>query len=149
MDTKNDIKDAAGGIWAEALTQLTRDQVDKIVDRGDGSLLLSEVLRIAKTACESEDEAVSATMSKLEKLAEETKATACVLMMHLSPIAGDHRMHHIYDAIDLWIWDCDSPKLTEQLRLMAQSEKDPSIRRHYESLANRSSANSPGQGKAK
>src|SRR4051812_463217 len=53
---------------------------------------------------------------------------------HLLPIAGELRMHDVFDSIGLWIWHCDSERLTDHLKRIAQSEEDPDMRSHYEWL---------------
>jgi hypothetical protein len=77
---------------------------------------------------------VSQAMLKLESLAELDPVMACILMAHLWPIADGLLMHHVCDAIDLWIARCNSPVLTDQLQLIVGCEKDADVRRHHETF---------------
>src|SRR3954447_11535293 len=87
-----------------------------------------------RKSCTTDEQAVRQIMLKLELLAKASEPLACILMTHLLPIAGELRMHDVFDSIGLWIWHCDSERLTDHLKRIAQSEEDPDMRSHYEWL---------------
>jgi hypothetical protein len=141
MDTQNDIAQAIDAIRGETLTQGALDLLDRIIDRQDGSRLVPELIASVRSPGKSEEEAVSRAMLYLESFANTSQPSACVLMTYLWPIADDLYMHDVCDSIDLWISDCDSARVTNQLKRIALSEEDADTRRHYESLIeNRSDA---------
>ncbi|MBI1191351.1 MAG: hypothetical protein GC200_11805 [Tepidisphaera sp.] len=140
MTKEKAIRTAANNIWTGAITRRAAEVIDEIIDRGDAHVLLSDLIQLAKTECESEDVAFEEVLRRLEGLAEQSRLAACVLMMHFLPIVSETYLHGVCDSIGLWIWHCESPKLTEHLRLMAQSQTDPKYRRIFEDLVNRGSS---------
>lgn len=78
--------------------------------------------------------AVSRSMEVLESLAEESDSAACILMAHLWPLADALQMHHVCDGIDLWISSCKSAELRQHLQVLAGSQSDANLRRHYDEL---------------
>jgi hypothetical protein len=79
--------------------------------------------------------AVSRSMEVLESLADQSESAACILMAHLWAVANALKMHDVCDAIDLWISSCRSPELRQHLQMLAGSQGDANLRRHYEELA--------------
>jgi hypothetical protein len=140
MDMQNDVAQAIEAICGEVLSQGILNSLDSIVDRNDGSRLVSEVIASVSVSGKTDEEAVVRTMLHLESLAKTSRPTACVLMAYLWPIADDLFMHAVCDSIDLWIWECDSDRLTSQLKRIALLEEDADKRRHYESFIENRSA---------
>jgi hypothetical protein len=123
---------AVGAISLGNVAQSALEVLDAMVEGGQVAQLASAVLSAEQLSCATKEDAVRQTMRKFESLAATSQPTACALMARLWPVASGLFMHDVCDAIDLWIASCASDTLSDQLKLMAQSESDPNNRRHYE-----------------
>jgi hypothetical protein len=131
---QNDLAEAVDAIRKGVHKESSVDLLNRIISRGDGPELVSELIAIERISHMTDEEAVSHAMRHLEALEQASSDTACMLMTSLWPIAGDLFMHHIWDAIDLYVWHCDSERLTSHLKRIAKTEEDAGQRRHLESL---------------
>lgn len=129
---KIDINTATESILKRDFAQGALDVLNAIVNQQCSSQLVAELIRREQAIGKNEDDAVSETMLHLEALGSAAPVVACVLMARLWSIAGEHFMHDVCDRIDLWISNCNSPNLLSQLKLLASSESDVDLRRHYE-----------------
>ena len=130
---KHDLSRAVSAIRSGDFAQNTLDFLYKITIQNCASLLVAELIRCEKTDGKTEDDAVSQVMLLLETLGNTSPPIACILMAHLwSSAAGDLFLHDECDRIDLWISHCDSPDLLSQIKLLASSENDADLRRHFE-----------------
>lgn len=130
----NDIDRAISAICDGAYTESTLELIDTLIDRDDASRLLLGILFRERASSKTDDGSVSKTMLRLDSLSEVAEPAACILMAHLWSIADDLYMRDISDSIDLRIADCDSGRLTSQLKSMVASENDEDVKRHFESL---------------
>jgi hypothetical protein len=124
------------------------DSLNSIVAQNGAPQLVDDLICKEKAAGRDEEDAVSETMLHLEWLADIARSLACVLMVHLLPIAGCLFDHDVGDSIGLWICHNPSVELAHHLRLIAASETHPKARKKYEGLAgfieNISKGKSPG-----
>ena len=112
---EDDFSRAVATICGRAFTQPAVNLLRKIIEKGDAPRLVSAVVTAEQASGKTAEDAVSETMLKLESLGEISHLTACMLMVHLSLTASKLRLHDVWDAIDLWIYHCDSSELTNYL----------------------------------
>jgi hypothetical protein len=110
----------------------TQSLLREIIDQKKIAPLLIEMLNYEKLESENPETAVSKTMVILESLIHVDRLAACLLMSQLYMIADDLYMHHICNAIDMWIYEDRSPELKRQLGLNAPSGVDEDMKRHYD-----------------
>jgi hypothetical protein len=134
MINKNDLGEAISGIRSGKSAQRTLASVQKAVDEGSTSHLVSEIVSSEKFANQNQEQAISQTMRSLEAFAETDRTLAVILMCDLWGIADDYQMHDVCDSIDLWLHDCDSGEVTRHLETIASSSSNPNKRRHHEQL---------------
>ena len=134
MNSESEPAQVVDAILGGSVAPKALDLLARMIEDGDAAQLLSVLVSRCRASSKSEEEAVSQSMLKLEQLARSSRPLACMMMVHLLPIASGLMMHDVFDAIGLWISDCKSEKLTEYLKLMARSSDDPDMKRHYEWL---------------
>ena len=134
MNTRNHLSEAADAIQRRIHTPEALDLIERAVARGDARELASGVVAAERRLCTSDEDAVERAMQDLEALANLSKPTGCALMACLWPLVDELYLHAESDSIDLWIWNCDSDKLTGYLKQIALSEKDADCRRHMEAI---------------
>lgn len=88
-------------------------------------------------ACErsdsiSEEKAVENAMRHLEAMAVVSQPYACMAMVHLSLHAAGLYMHHVCDAVDLWVYHTRFPELIAYLQWLASIEEDEDMKEYYE-----------------
>ena len=76
---------------------------------------MQALLKRQSSSSGGDEAAVSSTMQVLEAIGQKSELLACKLMAHLSPVASEHRIHHVFDGIDLWWWHHKSPELSQYL----------------------------------
>jgi hypothetical protein len=104
---------------------------------GKGELLFAALLRVLQGPGGDETSAVVATMPLLEAMMDESPGVAGYLMARLYPIAARRRLHHTYDAIDLWMHETTSDDLAESLTRLADEGVRPRMRARYQEWAAR------------
>jgi len=122
-------------IRSRNLSPADLDALNSIVAQNGPSQLVGDLICKEKASGKNEDDAVSETMLHLEWLAEIALSLACVLMVHLLPIAGRSFDHDVGDSIGLWICHNPSKEVARQLRLMADAETELQTKKNYEGLA--------------
>lgn len=132
--TESDIARAVSIIRSEAPSKDDLDYVDAIVDGGEASQLVSKLVSSEAGCGKDEYDVLCQVMRHLEALAERSEFTAIVLMLCLDPFARKLFAHDIRDAINLWIINVDSARVTPFLNRLALDETDANSRRHYEML---------------
>ena len=131
-------------VFDQLVSKVASDKTDQsdlqllcfISDSPETTQRFVEALLTQKSsASDAPETIVSKTMTILEAIADKSNPIACVLMAHLWPFASALRMHDICDSIDIWVSHCNLPKVRRHLLMLASSEPDDGIRRHYEQMA--------------
>jgi hypothetical protein len=131
--TEDDFAQAADAIENSAFSKPILELLDRIIDRGSAQELVSEIVsRQHSSGAAADERALSRAHRLLASLGNVSEPIACRLFAHLYPLASECRMHGVCDSIDLWMAHCDSDALTGYLKLIAQSEPDLKMRRHYD-----------------
>jgi hypothetical protein len=102
--------------------------------RNGAANVVALLLDNAAAKGKNSEEQVSDAMQCLEAMAEYQIDDACCVMIALWPRASHLMLHHVCDAIDLWICNNRSSKVIEYLREISLSESDPEICCHIEGL---------------
>jgi hypothetical protein len=96
LDKQNHFK-LIDAIRSEKLSQEDLDALSSIVSQNGSPQLVDELICNEKAAGRSEEDAVSETMLHVEALADAASFLACILMVHLLPIASCLLMHDVYE----------------------------------------------------
>ncbi|HWC58804.1 MAG TPA: hypothetical protein VHC44_03850 [Verrucomicrobiae bacterium] len=135
-------------IRSRNLSKENLDALNSIIAQNGSPQLVDDLVCKEKAVGRDEEDAVSETMRHLESLADTALSLACVLMVHLLPIAGCSFDHDVFDSVGLWICNNPSEELAHQLRLIASAETDSQAKKNYEGLAefveNAQKGKSPG-----
>ena len=78
---------------------------------------------------------ISAAMALFESFNNPKNETSLFLICNLFSIASDHYMHDVCDAIDLWISNGMTPRLSSYLQELAQIQDDQDVGSHFILLA--------------
>ena len=122
----------AAAIRRNGLTGALREVVRQILDRGNGSALLAEILSQEKARLVTPDEAIQSALALLEALDGADRLVGRCLMVHLWPIASGQMDHDVCDSISLWMVDAPTGELGRYLRTVTSAEEDQDLRRVYE-----------------
>ncbi len=134
-DSENEIGRATGAIESGKISQDDVALLKRLIVLEKSDLLVGSLVSRELAFAQTEDCAYTRIMSMLESLGNHDCETACILMAHLWPIAGKvSGLHDVCDGIGLWIYHCDSPLLTNEIRRLATSHPEMGARKYYEGL---------------
>lgn len=129
------LEQIALAIGSDGIHKNTVRAVDRLLDLGEAESLIRALLSQASPADPDSEKAVRKTMDRLEAFAADAPIAARTLMAALWPRAGSNpEMHDVADSIDLWIEDSNSSEMICRLKSIAERERNPKYRRHYEIL---------------
>jgi hypothetical protein len=130
--TEAEFARAADALQTSTFTLPALALLDRLADQGGAQQLISEIVARQRASGATEEQAIAQTNRLLEPLGSVSKPIAFILMAHVYPIAATRMMHDVCNSIDLWMAHFVSDRLTRYLTLIAQSEQDARMRRHYQ-----------------
>ncbi len=111
----------------DVLTPQDIESIKGIIFSGFGSLFLKEVLTCEEECGDSKENCISRTMSSLERLVEFDALVGVYLMTKLWMDSDSLYMHHICDAIDMWVDSNRTFDLVALLERDANKEESDSV----------------------